>query len=248
MSRYWLIGAAALGLVLATSPAPASATTITLGFNSLPSAQGFSGGTCAGSSESSLFSVNGTALHQDTTACDSQSGAGYSLSNVVTSGAFTLTATFRNTSDSLLREGDFGHFGIGFGAEANGFEYFIGIGSGVIDAITNGGGNDQNDTTVVTTTADTADFATYEIVASGTGAFSLLLNGVDIFDGQGDPIPLSDNALLLGDESSRAHAVGDFTQYVYQDGVATGVAEPATLALFGMGLAGLGVIRRRQAA
>src|ERR1700730_12827342 len=106
-----------------------------LKFDSLPSAQGWSLLNSCASPESSLFSVANNVLHQNTIGCG-QTAAYYTLNNVVTRAAFSLTVTARVTSDEVFNgNGNLGHLGVSFGAEGSNKEYYIGLGPGFIDAV-----------------------------------------------------------------------------------------------------------------
>jgi hypothetical protein len=239
----------ALLLALAAGlPSGAAAGTITLGFGSLPSAQGFALNNSCGVAETAMFSLPDSAtLHQDTSSCSSSGAASYAQSNVVGSGAFSITARMRVIEESVGSEADFGHFALGFGAEANGFEYFIGIGSGIIDAVVKNGDNAAKDTTVVKSDL-TSGFHTYELDAPGDGTFTLKLDGAQIFAGDALPTDPLDNLLFFGNASSRAHGIGDITEFVYEgtDTAPDAVPEPASSLLLGAGLGSLLLLRRRR--
>ena len=150
-----------------------SGQSVTLNFSSLPSAQGwFLYPDCYPSTpESSLFSVAGNNLHQDTTSCGPHA-AEYEIDNVVTSTPFTITVRMRVTSDVLFASGDMNHLGIGFGAQVSGKAWYIGIGPGFVDAATATGN------TVLSTSIDTTQFHTYVLHATpSTGAFTLSVDG-----------------------------------------------------------------------
>lgn len=181
-------------------PLGANASVISLGFASLPSAQGW---TFSGASlpESSIFSVGGGVLHQDTSGLGGAEGADYSLTNVVADQPFSITFTGRVTEEELLREDQYGHFGLGFGAEVNGFEYFIGLGGGVIDGAVNGGPG-LNGTAVLSNSIDTSVFHTYVLDATPAGGgFTLSVDGTQIYAGVGDLTDLASNELFFGDGS-----------------------------------------------
>ena len=112
-SRYFgksVLAAGFLSVSLQTS-----ATTISLDFNSLPSAQGWTYNT-TGQTEATIFSVSGTTLHQNSMGTGLGPGGtafqNYTLDNVVDpTKPFTLEVQARVLESETLDAGGFG-FGV----------------------------------------------------------------------------------------------------------------------------------------
>ena len=228
--------------------------TISLGFTSLPSAQGWSfggGGISCPLPESTLYSVSGGALHQNTLGCgggfgSNTSGAGYQLNGVIASSQpFTIAVRTRVTAENTFYGGSVSHTGLGFGAEVNGKEYFIALGGGTIfgvDGSTNGFAG-----RVLSNSIDTTQYHSYLLSVGLGGAYTLSVDNTAIASGGGVATSPTVNDLFFGDASSRANAQGDYASYVFRQGSVV-TPEPCTLALLGTGMLGLVWRRRRKAA
>lgn len=194
------------------------AQVVTLNFNSLPSAQGWTFHNGSAAPESSLFSVNGTSLHMNTIGIG-ETGADYTLSNVVNGNPFTLTVTARVTADevfvsdctSCVPSPDAGHIGLGFGVEVGGQEYYVGLGPGFVDAFVSPGIE-----VVLSSSIDTTQYHIYMLAGNpATGGFTLSVDGNQIGSGTAGPEPPT-NDIFVGDGTSLANATGDYTRFTFR--------------------------------
>lgn len=216
-----VVGMLAFGLTAVTQ-----AATITLSFDSLPSAQGWSFSS-NGASEASVFSiVGGNTLAQNTLGLGG-GGAGYELLGVIDpdvsfSVSFTARILTEETSPGL---GPFGAFTV---YAQTGSEVFgIGLGPNRIAAITQ---------VVLSTAIDTSVFHDYRMVVTPGVGFDLFVDNV--FVGAGSPrMETGPNGLFIGDSTAGQNAQGEYTAFVFQQPAP--IPLPAALWLMGLGLASL---------
>jgi hypothetical protein len=240
-SRLAYVLAGALGFSLLGGTGSSFADTITLNFNSLPSAQGWTYGDVNSVSEGSIFSIVNNALHQDTIGQGGGEGAGYSLSNVVANAPFTIAATMRATSQEYFYGDIWSNAAVSFGAEVSGLEYYVFIGPGAIIVSSPGG---LNGTVVASSIIDPTQYHNYLLKADPTnGSFVLLVDGNQIFNGPADSVSPSSNYLFLGDGTSRANAIGDYSAFTY---TTSATPLPSTWLMLLSGFVGLGFLAYRR--
>lgn len=193
-------------------PTAAHAQTTTLNFNSLPSAQGWTYFSDAGVAESSIFSVSGGVLRQNSINFPGR-GHEYDLTNVVVPNVpFLLDLRARVIQESAVSGIDWG-FGVLVDIGTQGFE----LGIGTTKLYTQGTGSGR----VLASGLDNTVFHDYRI--EGTlgvgGSFNVFVDNVLV----GSDLPLSPftgvNELALGDLTGDATAQAEVTRYVFTQAV-----------------------------
>jgi hypothetical protein len=230
MKKALFVGSLALALLWTT--VPTQATTITLQFNTLPSAQGwtyFQGGSVP---EASVFSVNGTTLIQNTIGIGN-GNPNYAMFGVVNGAQpFVLDIRARVLSSE--------------GADAGGFFF------DVRTAVPNQEYAMEFTTSLITdplhnsVPLDTTTFHDYVLAATPGGPYSLFVDGQLKLTGPpsstGGPL----NAIQFGDGvglgANNAHA--EITELVFSQPATA--PEPGTLGLLLSGLAIVGGFARRR--
>jgi hypothetical protein len=208
-----LIGILAVSLLAPRSSYAQGSTSFSLQFNSLPSAQGwtyFQGGSIP---ETSVFSVTGTSLIQNTIGTGFVGGINpnYAMFNVVDgSEPFVLTVRAR----ILAYEGtDPCGFEFGVRTATPNQEYAICFTpSRLTDPLGNG------------TAIDTTVFHTYVLRATPGGPYTLDIDGHFAFGGPFSATGGALNAVQFGDEASLgANAQAEVTELEFSQGAATTV-------------------------
>ena len=202
------------------------AGTVSLDFDSLPSAQGWTYDANVGSVlETDAFSVSGAALHQDTIGVGTTLGTGtslYTFSNAINPDIpFSISVTAR------VLENEGGGHGFIFGATTGTEIFTIGLRTDVITGLHNGGN-------VLSTTIDNTVFHDYRMdVIPGVG-YDFFVD--DTFIGfvltKDFILP---NELRLGDGTNFTNARADVTSFEFTQADAA-VPEPSTYALFLVGI------------
>ena len=206
---FYSMGALMFILVLIVFPQPvlAATTTISLDFNSLPSAQGwtFHNGT-SGIPDTSVFSVGGGVLHQNTIGFGA-SGFAYRLDGVVdASSPFTLTVIARVLNYEVQSFNNPYGFNIGV---LVGTEHFdVGIAPGNIRGGASGG-------TLFSNSIDVSQVHEYRIEGTpGSGFFELFVDNISLGTAPA-AVTGSPNGLFLGDGTAGANAEVEVSHYSF---------------------------------
>jgi len=195
-------------------PTSVWATTVTLSFGSLPSAQGWTYAS-DGALESSVFSVSGGILTQNTA---SFAGAAtfqtYNLPAVVSpSLPFVISVRARVLADSTTGLGQPNAFGFCFVA-ATGAELFgVGLDTGRVQDINN---------VVVSTAIDNTQFHDYVLVAMPGVGYELYVDTVLLATGP-PRIDSGSPNLALGDCTRGQGALAEVTAYSFRQVVPVGI-------------------------
>jgi len=204
--------AAACAIVALPSAAIAAPMDVQLGFSSLPSAQGWTyiaTGSHAGVIESSVFSVGGGVLVQNTLGqSNGISGGGLFYQRT---GGITTT----ETKQIIVRARCLGVQGsTGAPQSEGGFYFFFAHGS-----VQYGFGLTptrifklQSVTTLIPGTYDNTQFHNYVFDWSPPGNFTIYRDGVPIHSGSGG-FSLAVNRIALGDGTGGANALGEIMEY-----------------------------------
>ena len=221
----------------------ADAANITLDFNSLPSAQGFTYTSIGPSvSEGSIFSVNGNLLQENTLGVPF-SGSGdamYNMHNAVNPLlSYTLTITARVNDETYSNPANL--CGLLFGASSsNGTSYMcLGTSKTEIDSPING---------VVTPTyysSNNTQFNTYAIVGSPSGHTMYYVNGTLIatLQPRTDDPSYTNLSIGLGDGTGGSRASADISFFQFSQ---SAVPIPAAIWMVGSALVGLVGFARRK--
>jgi len=223
----------------------ASATTITLGFDSLPSAQGFTfNGWIVRSDwagENQSFSVDGEMLHQDTTgigAPDGIVGGNYWMpSNLSSSSTFSLSVRARVTDFQAYRTAF--DFGFGFWVQNGDKSAAFSITPTAVSRLNN------SNLPVQVSISDNASFHDYIMDGSfANGTWSLSRDGVSL--GTWNYTLASSDRVIFGDSASYSNAAGDISSFSY---TYSSVPEPSSILALLCGMGGFGgmIWKRRSA-
>lgn len=206
------------GLMLTIGAAlPAQAQVVELQFDTLPSAQGWTY-TTSGPSESNIFSVDGTTLHQNSIGTGLGEGGTafqyYILANAVDPAKpFTLDVRARVLESERLDSGGF-TFGVFTGSEI--FEIFMDT-STIQDAFQ----------TTVSTSINAMVFHDYRLEGTPGVGYKFFVDGSLVATGPPKPVVLP-NQLFIGDGTSGGNARADVTFYRFsqtQDADGDGVPD-----------------------
>jgi hypothetical protein len=203
---------------------PASANTIALSFDTLPSTQGWSYITNSGASETSVFSVSGGILHQNTLGLGEF--AEYDLPGVVDPVLpFTLSVHAR----VLQEEGAMSNeFGFGFFVFTGTELFGIGLGtSSIQDALG----------TFLSTIIDNTQFHDYRLEGKPGVGYEFWVDNALIGSGAPRPYTQQPHGLSIGDLTVTTNARADVTRYSFSQS-STQIPEPNTFILLTTGLAG----------
>lgn len=211
---------------------------IVLDMNSLPSAQGWTYVGDSGAVETSVFSVSGGMLHQNSIgigATGSQGGASYSFFGVVDPALpFVLTMRVRVNQEEFAAANPTNAFGFGTGPRTGTNESFVGLGADRVEVI-------HSSTRPMYVRDTTAQFHDYRMEGGG-GTFSVFVDG-SLLDSGTSLATAGANALILGDLTRGPNASADIASFEFVQ-----TPEPAALAMLGLGAAAVLGLRRRRTA
>ena len=194
-------------LVRAPSVQAAAGDAVTLGFNSLPSAQGWTyfDGT-SGIPDTSVYSAFGTYLHMDTIGFG-YSGFAYKLLGAVDPTLpFTLTVRARVTDYEVQSFNNPWGFALGVYTGSRGYE--VGISPNRIYA------GDLNQIIDVTPSQSLADWHDYRLESAGGDSFEVFVDDVSL--GIASPeIINAPSALYFGDATAGANAQVDISYFSF---------------------------------
>jgi len=203
----------AAGFVLSGSAAFAGAIDVTLGFSSLPSAQGFTYtavGAHAGVPEASIYSVSGGVLTMNSIG-QSNGITGGSIFYVITGGITTTdTKQIQVTARCLETQGSTndpnGYAGFFFGFTTGSVQYGFGLTPTKISVLGPSG------VIGVTGTFDNTQFHHYVFDWTPPNTFAIYRDSVLIHTGTGG-FGVAANRLFFGDGSGGANANGEIREY-----------------------------------
>lgn len=233
-----LVGCSFFGGV---SSSPATATTIALVFDSLPSAQGwtYTSGPSTGSishPEHTVYAVDGTTLTQTMVdkALDIDATAGYEISDPLDK---NLNTIFRLRARVIDYETSGDSFSLGFDIQVHTDTRFA---LGFTD-----------DNVVLSSTGglfeivgiDTSVFHDYRVEMLADGGLSLFIDDVLRGSGVAGAAPTRPWSVRFGDRSGFENANVEITEFSITQQV---VPEPATTMLLAAGLVGFGALRNRK--
>lgn len=213
-------------MVLAASKA--DATTISLAFGTLPSAQGWTYST-SGPSESAAFSVDGSTMLTMDTIGDGQIGANYiRLGEVNSIDPFSVQIELRVPNEEIFAFGP--RQGFGFSVLIDDLAYGMLVGpAGLRISDGSGGGSD------ISFDVDMTSFHTVLFEGTpGVDTYSVSVDGVFATNGVANPTAAASNTIIFGDVSSTGNGYVEVMEYVF-----TQVPEPSTGLLLSLGLVGL---------
>jgi hypothetical protein len=218
----------------------ASATTITLNFNTLPSAQGWTFSSTRNITEGSAFSVNGSTLTQNTIGDGRLAAAFYEMA-----GLFDPTKPFSmEVNVRILGEEAFGGIGIGaFGflaSDAN-FSSLVYVDVGEVSVLDANFGTGYQQMPI-----DGTLFHDYLFYANpGSGTWTLDIDGAFAMTGSINTINSGAlNAIRFGDVNALENGNAEIAKYVFTQN--SPVPEPTSLSLIGIGLFGAWLPLRRK--
>lgn len=220
------------------------AATYNLDMSTLPSAQGwyYDG---AGNSvpEQQVFSVDGTALHQDSSLVVQYAPGGnrYNYYNALVNGQdWSITVTAKLISESNSANFSNNHWGFAFGLfDPDGYDFGVGLGNGIV--MTSDGYEQSLDTTQTHVYRLESQYH-----QGNTPAFNLYVDGELLTSGMANSpgctaLGMYCNSLYLGDGTSGPNAIGDFYSYSL---IQTPI--PAAAGLFSSTLVGLWLLGWKQ--
>ena len=224
-------------ITLSTIPGAAEAVTITLGFDDLPSAQGWTYRAFNNTlPETQVFSVDGTTLFQDTLGSGLEVGSNsYERDGAVdptSPFAISVTARVVETEENEVVS-PLNGCGFCFGVVAGGGFRGIGLGAdpNLVELTYPGGELDIVDV------YDTTQFHDFRMRFVPGVQIDFFIDDVLVHTGPG--IPATPATLVFGDRSGGANASAEMTFYQF-------VPEPTTALLLACGLTGLAAAGRRR--
>jgi len=186
-----------------------SAATATLAFNSLPSAQGWTYLAYGGVAETTVFSVDGTTLHQNTIGLGNR-GSEYRLSGCVLNPALPFTLDIRAR---VLTEVVVGNpndlYGFGFHVDIGGERYGIGLSTGAIY---------PPHADEVLLSIDNTQFHNFRVEGVPGLGYSVFVDNVLIVSNRTpDTVGTSDH-IAFGDVTGDTAAEAEITRFVFTQG------------------------------
>lgn len=207
----------------------ASATTITLNFNTLPSTQGWTYDS-SGIAEGSVFSVNGSTLTQNTIGDGYGAYADYQMAGQLDpTKPFSIDVTVRILGEEFGTPGAFGFAGLGTNLYS-----LVFVGESAVRVLVPGSAYQQ-------IPIDGTLFHDYLFrVNPGAGTWILDIDGVFAMTGPLETSFNLANHIYFGDPSTGQNGDAEIAKYVFTQN--STVPEPTSLSLIGIGL--IGVVRR----
>ena len=215
--------------LLLLAAAPISAATISLSFNSLPSAQGWTY-VSSGLTETNVFSVDGTKLTQNTLGTGSSGYAYYQMAGILdVTQPFSIEVQARMLGEELSTPGGFSFFATGVGLYAGPL-----LGANIVAIIDPGPG--------VFVAVDTSSFHDYLFQANPqNGTWTLYIDGALAASGQLNTSNLP-NLVYFGDVSTGVNGRAEINKYIFSQG--TVIPEPGTWTMLAAGLM-IGFVKAR---